>query len=47
VDKTYCIEIRLDVTGDEAAVRAKAVEVAAEVGGYVTAIFDADWEELD
>lgn len=43
----YCIEVRFDFTGTRKEVQAHAANVAQQVGGYVTAIFDENWDELD
>jgi hypothetical protein len=44
--QTFRIEIRFDFTGTTAEAQAKAAEVADEVGGEVTAIFDEQFEEI-
>ena len=44
--RVYCVEVQVDVVASPSEVDAKAAAVAASVGGYVSAIFDENWNEL-
>ncbi len=46
--RDYTVEVRVDVQCvDDDHARQLAQEIAEQVGGRVTAVFDVDWDELE
>lgn len=46
VERLYCVEIRFDVLATESEVHKKAADAANSIGGYVSAVFDENWDEV-